>query len=209
MDLVAVFGGTFDPIHCGHLRTVAQVQRTIDLGSVHFVPARQPPHRHAPRASAGHRLEMVRLALAAYPLFVADDRELARPGPSYTVDTLRSFRTELGEARPLGVILGLDAFLGISDWHDWRAILGLAHLLVMQRPGWSPPDTRPDWWTAAHCVSAQMLDTRPGGLIHMVAVQPVEVSASEVRRRLHRGDSVAHQMPAVVASYIQRHGLYQ
>src|SRR5512143_4181715 len=142
MQPIGIFGGTFDPIHYGHLRTALELKRALDLERLHFVPAATPPHRAAPCTDAALRLRMVQAAIAGEPGFVADDRELKRPGLSYTFDTLTSFRAEFPD-RPLCLLLGMDAFLNLPQWHEWREIPQLAHVVVAHRPGWRAPDGGP------------------------------------------------------------------
>ena len=139
MRPIGIFGGTFDPIHYGHLRTALELKERLEFAAVHFVPVANPPHRSAPLNDGKLRLRMVEAAIRGEPGFVADDRELKRPGLSYTVDTLASFRAELGADRPLCLLLGMDAFLGLPQWHRWRELLDLAHVVVAHRPGWEVP----------------------------------------------------------------------
>ena len=137
--MIGVLGGTFDPIHYGHLRPAKEALVTLGLDQLRFVPAARPPHRRSPVASAEQRLRMVELAVADEPCFVVDDREFGRPGPSYTVDTLISMREEFGE-RTLCLLMGTDAFDGLDTWHCWQRLPQLAHLVVMYRPGWPVPE---------------------------------------------------------------------
>jgi len=203
---IGILGGTFDPIHYGHLRPADQVRRVVHLGEVRLVPANQPPHRAAPQVSAAHRLRMAELAVAEFPGFVVDGRELKRPGPSYTVDTLRSLRAEFG-AQPLCLLLGADAFRDLETWHEWPELPELAHLLVMQRPGYAMK-AWPAWAQARRHDDPGALTTRPAGFVHFVGVTPVDVSATRVRERLRRGESIADDVPAPVIDYIRTHHLY-
>ena len=140
MGPIGIFGGTFDPIHYGHLRTALELQEMLDLASVHFVPAATPPHRETPMTDGKVRMRLVKAAIRGEKGFVADDRELRRAGPSYTIDTLASFRAEFPR-RSLCLLLGMDAFLGLPAWHRWRELLDLAHVVVAHRPGWRAPRT--------------------------------------------------------------------
>ena len=140
MRPIGIFGGTFDPIHYGHLRTALELKALLDLDKVHFVPCANPPHRTAPMSDGALRLRMVEAAIRDEPKFVADDRELKRAGVSYTIDTLASFRAEL-PGRSLCLLLGMDAFLGLPQWHRWRELTTLAHIVVAHRPGWEAPTT--------------------------------------------------------------------
>src|SRR5579872_7097375 len=137
---IGFFGGTFDPIHYGHLRTAFELLQKLALHEVVFVPAGQPPHREAPLASAQLRLSMVRAAVQDQPGFAVDDREVRRQGRSYSIDTVSEMRHEHAE-RPLCLLLGMDAFLGMPGWHRWREIFDLCHVVVARRPGWDEPVT--------------------------------------------------------------------
>src|SRR6202522_2934291 len=139
---IGLFGGTFDPIHYGHLRTAFELWQLLKLAQVRFLPTGNPPHREAPLASSELRLEMVRAAVAGQPGFAVDDREIRRSGVSYSVDTLTDLRREHPQ-RSLCLLLGMDAFLGMPTWHRWRDIFELAHVVVAHRPGWKAPITGP------------------------------------------------------------------
>ncbi len=135
MPLVACFGGTFDPVHNGHLQAAEEVRERADCLEVRLIPCHIPPHRMTPAAPAAARLAMLELALAGSPRLRVDARELQREGPSYTVDTLVSLREELGEGVALGWVLGADAVAGLDSWRDWQRLPELAHLLLLDRPG--------------------------------------------------------------------------
>ncbi len=151
---VGVFGGTFDPVHHGHLRTALEVLEGCGLEQLRLVPALVPPHRPQPRAPAPLRLEMLRRAVAGEPRLVVDDRELRRGGPSYTVDTLAELRAAVG-TRPLCLVLGADAFLGLPGWHRWRELFALAHLVVVERPARGSSRTR-SWLHGLPAAAARM-----------------------------------------------------
>jgi len=203
---IGILGGTFDPIHYGHLRPADEVRRAVGLAEVRLIPANKPPHRALPQSSATHRLRMVELATAEFPGLVVDRREVDRPGPSFTVDTLRSLRAEFGE-RPLCLLLGVDTFRDLETWHEWRLLPELAHLLIMRRPGYAL-NTWPVWAEARRSDDPAVLASQPAGIVQFVPVTPVDVSATRVRERLHRGQSVADAVPAVVNDYIRTHHLY-
>ncbi|HEV2009177.1 MAG TPA: nicotinate-nucleotide adenylyltransferase, partial [Burkholderiales bacterium] len=139
---IGIFGGTFDPIHYGHLRLAQEIAESVRMAEIRLVPAGTPPHRAAPQVSSQQRLDMVRLAAAGNPLFTVDEREVKRSGPGYTVDTLVELRREAGATRPLCMLLGADAFLELATWHRWHELFGLAHLIVAHRPGF-PPESWP------------------------------------------------------------------
>ena len=156
MNPIGVFGGTFDPIHYGHLRTAYEVQQALKFDEVRFVPCGEPPHRGEPRANSKLRLAMVTAAVEGRKGFIVDDREIYRDGPSYSVDTLKTLRTDF-PLRSLGLIIGMDAFLGLPEWYQWREILELSHIVVAHRPGWRMPDIgyighSPSWSVGNHNV---------------------------------------------------------
>jgi len=155
---IALLGGTFDPIHFGHLRLAEELAETLGIGQVRLIPAGRPPHRGQPRAEAGHRLEMVRRAIAGNPRFILDEREIQRAAPSYSVDTLTSLRAELPPGTPLVLFMGADAFLGLTTWHEWRRLFELAHIAVAQRPGFSSAA----WEDALPDPLRRLLSTRRG-----------------------------------------------
>lgn len=216
MRPVGVFGGTFDPVHYGHLRPALEVMETLDFEQLRLVPGRVPPHRETPGAGPESRLEMLRLAVAEQPGFVVDDREMRREGPSYSVDTLRSMREELGPDRPVCFVVGLDAFLGLGTWHRWREIPALAHLVVTHRPGWQlEPHTVPGARDAlallerARVDSCEALSSSPAGGVWLQAVTQLEISATDIRRRLRAGRSVRYLLPDAVRRYIEENRLYE
>ncbi len=208
--LIGILGGTFDPIHYGHLRSALEVLQGLELDEVRLVPLRDPPHRERPIADARQRLEMVRLAVADQAGLLVDDRELHREGPSYTLDTLRSLRGEMGEPVRLCILLGSDALLGFPDWHEPAEVLRLAHLIVLHRPG----------ATAFQAPAIQALLRRhqtpdpdrlreqAAGAILLHRVTQLEISATAIRAMLARGESPCFLLPDRVLSFIRRQGLY-
>jgi len=209
--VIGILGGTFDPIHYGHLRTALDVQQALGLEQVRFIPLRDPPHRGQPRLAGGERLALLRAAVRGQPGFVADDRELHREGPSYTLDTLRSLREELGPSTPLCLLLGQDAFLGLPEWHRPREILGLAHLVVMRRPD-APPPQRPELdrlVAGREADDPARLRQAPGGLLRWVRVTQLGISATAIRGMLARGLSPRFLLPDAVLERIWERGLYR
>lgn len=203
---LGIFGGTFDPIHYGHLRPAQEVLTALPLTQIRFIPCANPPHRSDPVASADQRLQMLRLALADCPGFVVDDREIQRGGPSYSVLTLESLRVEVG-GRPLCFILGLDAFLQLETWHRWTEIPDLAHLVVLTRPGWVLGDL-PRWAQGRQCDEAGLLAGSPAGRLFFLAVTPQNISASGIRATLSQGGSVDGLLPQAVQGFICQNHLY-
>jgi nicotinate-nucleotide adenylyltransferase len=206
MRPLGLFGGTFDPIHYGHLRPAQEVRDALSLDEMRFIPSALPPHRAAPVASAEQRLHMVQLAVAEFPRFSVDDREIRRGGPSYTVLTLESLRAEVGD-RPLCLVLGLDAFLGLETWHRWREIPDLAHLVVLTRPGWVLGDL-PPWVAGRPCLQGETLALSPAGRLFFLTVKPQNISATGIRTALARGQPVEGLLPQAVQAFICQNHLY-
>lgn len=209
MRPLGVFGGTFDPIHNGHLRTAFELAERLDLEKVLFVPAADPPHRASPRVSAATRLEFVRAAIADEPRFALDPRELLRGGRSYTVLTLEELRAERG-LQPLVLCLGMDAFLGLPTWHRWTELTRLAHLAVAHRPGYEPPSDGPlgDLIGGRLASSPEELVASPAGRVFFFAGTQVELSATELRRVLESGRDPRYLMPEPVRRMILETGAY-
>ena len=206
---IGVLGGTFDPVHHGHLRPALELLEDLDLAEVRFVPCRIPAHRGEPRAGAGQRARMLEAAIARQAGFVLDRRELGRDGPSYTVDTLASLRREFPE-QALCLILGQDAFASLDTWHRWREIPRLAHLLVLERPGYSPdlPPTLAALLENRRLREARELrETLAGGIL-LHPVTQLAISATAIRERLAAGHSVRYLLPDTVQQFIDTQGLY-
>jgi nicotinate-nucleotide adenylyltransferase len=206
---LGILGGTFDPIHYGHLRPAQEVRRALDLAEIRLVPAANPPHRHPPVATAAQRLRMVELAAANVSGFTVDDREFRRGGLSYTVPTLESLRREFG-ARPLCLLMGMDAFDGIETWHQWERLPELAHLVVMTRPGWMlpAPDVLPAWVRDRAEREPDMLARAGAGKVYFQAVTPQDISATHIRDAIGRGEPVENALPPAVLEYIRTNHIY-
>ncbi len=206
---LGILGGTFDPIHYGHLRPAQEVSRTLDLAEVRIIPAAHPPHRRLPLATAEQRLRMVELATSGIPGLRVDDREIRRGGPSYTVLTLESLRREFGK-RPLCLLLGLDAFKGIETWHQWQRLPELAHFIVMTRPGWSLParDVLPPWMQGRLARVPGDLAQVGAGKIYFQTVDPQDISATRIREAIARGEPVDGLLPPAVLDYLRAHRIY-
>ncbi|MFZ3173833.1 MAG: nicotinate-nucleotide adenylyltransferase [Thiobacillus sp.] len=205
-------GGTFDPIHFGHLRLAEEMAEGLGLERVLFIPAGQPPHRGAPRTAAAHRLEMVRSAVVGNPRFAVDAREVQSPRPSYTVDTLTTLRAELGEEQPLWLLLGSDAFLELPAWHEWRQLFGLAHIAVAARPGARllQSDAMPEI-LKKEVSQRQPTDgpvSGPAGSVLLRQTTPLDISATAIRDTLARHGSARYLLPDAVLDYIYEHQLY-
>ena len=206
---MGIFGGTFDPIHYGHLRTAFEMLQALRFDEVRFMPCGTPPHRADPVADAGLRLRMVEVATDDQPGFVVDDSELKREGPSYSVDTLTALRTEFPE-RSLGLIIGMDAFLGLPKWYHWREILELAHIVVAHRPGWRSPDVGPLGELLADRGTHRIdkLHEQASGHVYIHHVTQLEISSSEIRALVAVGRDPRFLMPDGVREIIERSGCY-
>jgi nicotinate-nucleotide adenylyltransferase len=209
MSAFGIFGGTFDPIHFGHLRTAFELLRELRLAEVRFLPAGEPPHRATPLCGASYRLAMVRAATADQPGFVVDDREIRRAGPSYTVATLRELRAEL-PGRPVCLIVGMDAFHGLPQWHEWQEILRLAHLVVAHRPGWAAPDAGPLGELLAERGTSHVADLHASeaGRIHVRAVTQLEISSTDLRDLIVSGRDPRYLLPDAVREIVRNTGCY-
>ena len=207
--MICILGGTFDPVHFGHLRAALDVQQALGIARVHLLPCRIPPHRTPPQASPEQRLELLRVAVDDEPALDIDSRELQREGPSYMVDTLESLRAERG-TDPLCLALGMDAFAGLESWHRWQRIRDLCHLVVMQRPGsrWPAQGVLADWVAHGRVENVTGLHGRPGGGILGVPVTQMDISSTGIRALLANGRSPRYLMPDAVIDRIQQEKWY-
>ncbi|MCP3661652.1 MAG: nicotinate-nucleotide adenylyltransferase [Gammaproteobacteria bacterium] len=203
--MIGILGGTFDPIHYGHLRPALDLQQALGLEQIRLIPLRDPPHRPAPIATPQQRLAMLQAAVKNTPNFTIDTRELERTTKSYTVDTLHSLRKELGNDKPLGLIIGSDAFNDFPRWHQPDEILNLANLLVMQRPG----ESHADHYQTRICSEPTTLNTQPSGLIWFQPVTQLEISATRIRNLISNDQSPCYLLPQTVLAIIQQEKLYQ
>lgn len=201
---IGILGGTFDPIHHGHLRIALEVLEALELAELRFLPSATPPHRDAPSRGARQRAELVAAAIASEPRFSLDTRELDRDGPSYMVDTLASLRHDLGPDQPLCLLLGTDAFAGLPSWHDWQRLIDLAHLVVAQRPEAALDGAAfPAGWMDLH--TARQIDElhqAPSGRLWRQSVTQLDISASDIRARLASGRSARYLVPDRVLDLI-------
>lgn len=209
MKKIGIFGGSFDPIHFGHLRPAIEILEALALDEVRFVPSGQPPHRGLPVAVATQRLAMVKAAIADEPHFLLDEREMQRPAPSYSVDTLAELRREF-PAASLILIVGMDAFLGFPAWHEWRRIFELAHVVVARRPGWEQQvsGVLAEELQRRQVVTPDGLDAEPAGRILLQPVTQLEISSSLVRALIAAGGDPRFLVPEAVRRIILQQGCY-
>ena len=207
---IGILGGTFNPVHIGHLRGALEVAEQLALDELRLIPSARPPHRETPQATAEQRLAMVELAVAGEARLRVDDRELQRQTPSFTIDTLESLRAELAAEDQLFLLLGWDAFCGLPTWQRWQALLEHCHIVVLQRPDADSeaPEALRDLLAARSVVDPQGL-AGPGGHITFVWQTPLAVSATQVRHLLAQERSVRFLVPDAVLAYIHAHGLYR
>ncbi|MGB3255228.1 nicotinate-nucleotide adenylyltransferase [Buttiauxella gaviniae] len=209
--LCALYGGTFDPIHYGHLRPVEALAKQVALQQVTIMPNNVPPHRPQPLANSQQRKTMVELAISGNSLFKLDDRELQRETPSYTVETLEQLRAEIGAEQPLAFIVGQDSLLSLQRWHRWETLLTLCHLLVCQRPGYSLSMNTPEeqqWLEAHQTDSVEELHSQPAGQIYLAQTPMYDISATAIRQRLEQHQTCDDLLPPAVAEFIRQHHLY-
>ena len=209
MNAIGLFGGTFDPVHYGHLRTGFELMQALGLAEMRFIPAGRPPHRDQPLADAALRLAMVRAAIAGQPGFTVDDREVRRDGPSYAVVTLEELRAE-APGRRLCLALGMDAFLGLDRWHRWRDVLRLAHVVVAHRPGWRAPTdgTLGELLAACGTRDPARLAAADAGLVYVHAVTQLEISSTDLRNIVTGGRDPRYLVPDEVREIIRETGCY-
>jgi len=212
--VIGILGGTFNPIHHGHLRLAEELADALDLEAVRIIPASIPPHREAPRVSTEHRLQMARLACAANSRLLVDERECRRRGPSYTVDTLHELRRELGASTLLSLLMGVDAFNALTTWSRWEELFQLAHIVIAQRPGFrfegeSLPAALARQAETRSAQSLSDLHMHPAGLIAFCTITALDISGTAIRSSIAQGRSARYLLPDAVLDYIREHQLYK
>lgn len=205
---LGLLGGAFDPVHIGHLRGAIAVREELQLERVDFIPAAQSPLKSGAELTAEHRLAMLQLAVRDVSGLDVDALELERPGPSYTVDTLKALRAEYGAARPLLWIVGSDILTTLSQWSRWRELLDHAHLVVMARPGASDPEDEVKKWIASHQMEGNLAVTQPAGGVVLVRQPLLDIASSQIRALIAEGRDTRFLMPDAVMEYIERHTLF-
>lgn len=205
---IGLYGGSFDPVHFGHLRTALEVCELLDLQAVRFMPSRLPPHREAPRAGSDLRVQMLEAAIAGMDRFSVDERELQRSGASYTIDTLVSLHQEL-PGHSFVLILGMDAFLGLPDWHRAAELADYTHFMVAHRPGWRPPTAGLlGSWLAARQTSAAGDLSTGAGRIYVHPVTALDISSSAIRKLMAGGGNPRFLVPESVRAILEQSHCY-
>ena len=210
MRPIGIFGGTFDPVHVGHLRAALELREALDLAEVRFVPSAVPPHRQPPYLPTATRLALIEAAVAECPDFTVDTCELRRSGPSYMIDTLTELRRRLSPA-PLCLLLGTDAFLGLPDWCRGHEILQIAHVVVAHRPGWSVPAG----WSGLQRLGGQgtsdsgLLASAEAGYIYFQDITALDISATQIRELAVAGRSLRYLVPEPVRRLLEEEQVYR
>ena len=208
---VGLFGGTFDPVHIGHLRTAMELRDLLHLEEMRLVPCANPYHREATTATSDQRLAMLRLAVADNPALTVDERELHREGPSYTFDTLVEVREELGSDIPIMLCMGMDSLISLASWHNWESLVELAHIVAACRPGFelSAKGAVTELVKQRQVESIRLLHEQPCGGILIKTMTLLPISATELREAVREGHSLKYLVPDSIAAYIREQGLYR
>ncbi len=209
LPAIAILGGTFDPVHVGHIQSALELRQRLGLQQCLLMPCHLPPHRESPQSGAAHRLRMVELAVADIEGLAADDRELRRSGPSYTVDTLAEIRAEVGEAVSINFVMGSDAYNNLHTWRRWQSLFDYANVVVMKRDGYQEePVAEVNEITSARLADPEQLRQIAHGAMAHISLTPWPQSATQVRENLQRGQIPGDSLPNSVANYIKQHRLY-
>lgn len=213
--LTGIFGGTFDPIHYGHLRVAEEIAEMTHLEEMRIVPAAIPRLRCSPSATIQHRVAMARLAIQDNSRFVLDEREAHRQGPSYSVDSLRELKQELGGSVILCFVIGADAFMKLPEWHNWRELFELCHFIIAARPGHAlvanreaVPPVLKEACASRWVSNADQLEHEPCGLIFIAPTTLLDISATRIRARVAAGKSIRYLLPDATLDYIAANHLY-
>lgn len=207
--MIGLLGGSFDPVHFGHLRPALEIQQYLGLDEVRLVPCHVPPHRPQPVASPQQRITMLNAAVANYPVFSVDSREFDREGPSYTLDTLKSFRKDMA-GTTLCLLVGMDAFLGLTSWHRWHELTDYCHMIVMKRPGVQLPEQGElaDFIRLHRVMDAGKLRLQAAGLLLFHQVTQLDISATAIRKLLGSGGEAGFLLPERVLDIVRSEGVY-
>lgn len=208
---VAIFGGTFDPVHNGHLRIAIELAELLEVDSLRMIPCALPPHRDTPSVTPEQRLELLRLGIGNHSPLVADDIELRRDGPSYTIETLRSIRQQIGDETPLFLCVGMDVLASLDSWHQWQQLTDYCHLVISSRPGYQLPQegVLSEWIEERLCEDLSRLKQSSAGRLHLCELTMLAISSTAIRKKISAGERIDYLTPAAVANSIQQQNLYE
>ncbi|MHA7841530.1 MAG: nicotinate-nucleotide adenylyltransferase [Gammaproteobacteria bacterium] len=208
---ITILGGTFDPIHYGHLRMALEIQQALELPSIRFVPCQQPVHKSHAHATVKQRLAMLELALQHWPTFTVDTREITRSSPSYMIHTLRSLRQEEGPHTPLILIMGADSFQQLHTWYEWENLLTEGHFVLTSRPGYTLPTEGPLLPLLQNNLTDNplLLHQQPAGAIYCQPITHLDISSSAIRSQCQEGYNPCFLLPDRVLNYINNAQLYE
>ena len=208
---VAIFGGTFNPVHNGHLRIAIELAELLEVDSLRMIPCALPAHREAPSATPEQRLEMLKLGIGRQPQLIADDIELCRDGPSYTIDTLRAIRAQIGDSPAIYLCIGMDVLASLDSWRDWQQLTDYCHIVVSSRPGYQLPQSGllADWISARLCDDLQTLKQSSTGKLHLCNLTMLGISSTAIRNKISTGEKIDYLTPAAVVNCIQQQHLYE
>ncbi|WP_411726836.1 nicotinate-nucleotide adenylyltransferase [Methyloglobulus sp.] len=205
--MIGIFGGTFDPVHYGHLRSALEVKEIFGLDEVRLIPSSQPPHRNLPHAPAKLRVQMLKLAIENQPGLIIDTREIDRVGTSYMVITLESLRQEFPD-QPLLLFIGSDAFNQLTCWYQWQRLLDFVHIIVLTRPGFTVRQLD-DFFAARQIANKQDLSEQLAGKLYFQPITQLDISATAIRNMIANERNPGFLLPDAVIAYIKQHQLYQ
>ncbi|MGH1537531.1 MAG: nicotinate-nucleotide adenylyltransferase [Gammaproteobacteria bacterium] len=213
--MLGIFGGSFDPPHFGHIKSALGLLEHYDFEQIRLTPAQLSPHKEHVYANANHRWQMVRLVCSSHEKLIADERELKREAPSYTIDTLLELREEYGETQSLALILGIDAFASFCKWHRYEEILSLCHIILMQRPGYNLIESLPshscehELYESNNTQDIKTVVNTPCGKIYISDLEKIDVSSTVIRKTISEGQQPKYLLPGNVWNYIRRNKLYK
>ncbi len=208
---VALFGGTFNPIHFGHINLANHLADYLQVESVRMIPCAIPPHRETPNVSAEQRLAMLQLAIEGNPNLITDDLELKRSGASFSVDTVGYIRQEIGAQTPLFFCLGMDSLITIDSWHRWTDLLDSCHIVVCPRPNYTLPinGVVADWIKQHLCDDITQMKKQSHGYIHLCKIPLLDISSTAIRDSIKCGKNIDQMTALSVVNYIKQHSLYE
>ncbi|MGB2180145.1 MAG: nicotinate-nucleotide adenylyltransferase [Porticoccaceae bacterium] len=208
---VALLGGTFNPIHFGHLNLANCLVDYLQVESMRMIPCAIPPHRETPSVSAEQRLAMLQLAIDDHPLLTSDDLELRKSTPSYSIETVQQIRQQVGEETPLFFCIGMDSLLTIDSWHHWQQLLDYCHLAICPRPGYKLPikGHLAEWIEQNLCDDIERVKTLAQGCLHLCKIPLKDISSTAIRDSIKCAQSIDHLTPKSVVNFITKHSLYE